>query len=81
MRKHIRKEKDIPAWVKPGAIVNYYGHLGAVEPDVWESKIRSKPWNIGNAWCVLIEGISGGVSIGCLEHITHNLSESSKGEA
>ncbi len=55
-----------PAWVEPGAIVNYHAIIGG-PPTLEATKIRTAPWQLGSGdWVVAVEGKAGGVSLEAL---------------
>ncbi len=61
-----RKPMPPPAWLKPGARVDYRS-LRSGPVTHANREVLSEPWKLGSGdWIVSIEGVSGGVSV---EHL------------
>jgi hypothetical protein len=69
-----------PAWLKPGAVVDYRSVMD--EPPTRRGvRVRSEPWQLGHgAWVVLIEGQAGGVACAALSQCLYRATFEETGE-
>lgn len=66
MGRRRRNPTPPPAWLRPGALVDYRSIIsGPVTHSA--GKVLSEPWQLGHGdWVVSIEGVSGGVAVEAL---------------
>lgn len=66
-RDHVSSKDPCPEWVKVRAVVKVIKDPFLPTVIKERTKVRAKPWRMKKRWVTKVEGISGAVSVGCLE--------------